>query len=157
MKRVETFGSEAAEKDKSQASQLDHTVKRARSYSKHFKKGLVICDKHRERANQIAEMTVIGDVEGKDVILVDDLVDTAGTLCKAAGILIEKGAKSVRALCAHPILSGKAYENIANSKLDELIVSDTIPLKQKSPKIKVLSSNCSLFNSQQLLQLTVQP
>lgn len=115
-------------------------VKRARSFSKHFKKGLVICDKQREKANKVSEMTVIGEVEGKDVILVDDLVDTAGTLCKAADIIIEKGAKSVRALCAHPVLSGNAYENIKNSKLSELIVTDTIPLKQKTPKIKVLSS-----------------
>lgn len=115
-------------------------VKRARSFSKHFKKGLVICDKHREKANKVSEMTVIGEVDGKDVILVDDLVDTAGTLCKAADILIEKGAKSVRALCAHPVLSGNAYDNINNSKLAELIVTDTIPLKQNSPKIKVLSS-----------------
>ncbi|GAB5553028.1 MAG: ribose-phosphate pyrophosphokinase [Saprospiraceae bacterium] len=116
-------------------------VKRARSFSKHFKKGLVICDKHREKANKVSEMTVIGEVDGKDVILVDDLVDTAGTLCKAADILIEKGAKSVRALCAHPVLSGNAYDNINNSKLTELIVTDTIPLKQNSPKIKVLSSS----------------
>ncbi|MEM6377870.1 MAG: ribose-phosphate pyrophosphokinase [Bacteroidota bacterium] len=115
-------------------------VKRARSFSKHFKKGLVICDKQREKANKVAEMTVIGEVAGKDVILVDDLVDTAGTLCKAADIIIEKGAKSVRAVCAHPVLSGNAYENINNSKLSELIVTDTIPLKQKAPKIKVLSS-----------------
>lgn len=115
-------------------------VKRARSFSKHFKKGLVICDKHREKANKVSEMTVIGEVDGKDVILVDDLVDTAGTLCKAADILIEKGANSVRALCAHPVLSGNAYDNINNSKLTELIVTDTIPLKQNSPKIKVLSS-----------------
>ncbi|MFK8103563.1 MAG: ribose-phosphate pyrophosphokinase [Saprospiraceae bacterium] len=115
-------------------------VKRARSFSKHFKKGLVICDKQREKANKVSEMTVIGEVEGKDVILVDDLVDTAGTLCKAADIIIEKGAKSVRALCAHPVLSGNAYENIKKSKLTELIVTDTIPLKENTPKIKVLSS-----------------
>jgi len=115
-------------------------VKRARNYAKHFGKGLVICDKHRERANEVASMTVIGEVEGKDVILIDDLVDTAGTLSKAAEILLIKGAKSVRALCTHPVLSGKAYENIENSKLTELLVCDTIPLKQKSKKIKVLSS-----------------
>ncbi|HKK73882.1 MAG TPA: ribose-phosphate pyrophosphokinase [Saprospiraceae bacterium] len=115
-------------------------VKRARTYAKHFNKNLVICDKHRERANQVKEMTVIGDVEGKDVILIDDLVDTAGTLCKAADILLEKGANSVRAMCTHPVLSGKAYDNVNNSKLDELIVCDTIPLKQESPKIKVLST-----------------
>lgn len=114
-------------------------VKRARTYSNHFRRPLVICDKYRKRANEIAEMTVIGDVQGADVILVDDLVDTAGTLCRAATIILEKGAKSVRAMCTHPVLSGDAYEKIENSELDELIVCDTIPLKQQSPKIKVLS------------------
>ena len=114
-------------------------VKRARNYAKYFEKDLVICDKERRIANEVANITVIGEVKGKDVILVDDIVDTAGTLCKAADKLIEKGAKSVRALCTHPVLSGKAYENVKNSKLTELIVTDTIPLKQKSPKINVLS------------------
>jgi ribose-phosphate pyrophosphokinase len=84
-------------------------------------------------------MRLIGEVEGKDVVLVDDLVDTAGTICKAAVLLKEKGAKTVRAVCTHPVLSGKAYENIQNSVLEELVVTDTIPLKQKEPKIKVLS------------------
>ncbi|NBC09332.1 MAG: ribose-phosphate diphosphokinase [Bacteroidetes bacterium] len=115
-------------------------VKRARTYAKHFAKPLVICDKYRKRANEVAEMTVIGDVEGANVILVDDLVDTAGTLCRAAGILMERGAKSVRAMCTHPVLSGKAYERIEDSQLDELLVCDTIPLKQESEKIKVLSA-----------------
>lgn len=115
-------------------------VKRARVYAKYFKRDLVICDKYRERANEVAGMTVIGDVKGADVILVDDIVDTAGTLCKAADTLIEQGAKSVRAICTHPVLSGKAYENIAKSSLLELIVTDTIPLKQKSEKIKVLTT-----------------
>ena len=85
-------------------------------------------------------MTVIGDVAGAEVILVDDMVDTAGTLCKAADALMEKGAKSVRAICTHPVLSGKAYENIEASQLTELIVCDTIPLKKESKKIKVLST-----------------
>ncbi|MBK8557839.1 MAG: ribose-phosphate pyrophosphokinase [Lewinellaceae bacterium] len=115
-------------------------VKRARSYAKHFQTDLVICDKVRPRANVVESITVIGDVQGRDVILVDDLVDTAGTLCKAADALIEKGAKSVRAICTHPVLSGKAYENIEKSQLSELIVCDTIPLRQSSPKIKVLST-----------------
>lgn len=119
-------------------------VKRARIYAKHFGRELVICDKYRTKANEVASMTVIGDVNGADVILVDDLVDTAGTLCKAADALIEKGAKSVRAICTHPVLSGKAYENIEQSKLSELIVCDTIPMRQHSPKIKVLST-ASLF------------
>ncbi len=114
-------------------------VKRARSFAKHFNKNLVICDKEREVANEVKAISVIGDVEGKDVILVDDLIDTAGTLCKAAQALMDGGAKSVRALCAHPVLSGPAYERINNSVLTELLVTDTIPLKEKSDKIKVLS------------------
>ncbi|MCB0642570.1 MAG: ribose-phosphate pyrophosphokinase, partial [Phaeodactylibacter sp.] len=115
-------------------------VKRARIYAKYFDRPLVICDKYRKKANEVAEMTVIGDVQGGDVILVDDLVDTAGTLCRAADIILKKGAKSVRALCTHPVLSGKAYENIEKSQLTELLVCDTIPLKQQSKKIKVLST-----------------
>jgi ribose-phosphate pyrophosphokinase len=115
-------------------------VKRARSYAKHFNCELVICDKYRTKANEVSSMTVIGEVKGADVILVDDLVDTAGTLCKAADALMDKGAKSVKALCTHAVLSGKAYDNIENSQLTELIVCDTIPLKQASPKIKVLST-----------------
>ncbi|HMP28520.1 MAG TPA: ribose-phosphate pyrophosphokinase [Saprospiraceae bacterium] len=114
-------------------------VKRARSYAKYFEKDLVICDKERIKANEVKSITVIGDVYGKDVIMVDDLIDTAGTLCKAADALMEKGAKSVRALGTHPVLSGKAYENIANSSLTQVIVTDTIPLKQQLDKIKVLS------------------
>ncbi len=112
---------------------------RTRTFAKHFEAEMVVCDKHRKRANEIASMQVIGDVTGKDVVLVDDLADTAGTISKAANLLKEKGANSVRAICTHPILSGKAYENIENSVLEELIVSDTIPLRQKCDKIKVLS------------------
>ena len=115
-------------------------VKRARNYANYFQTDMVICDKYRRRANEIAGMTVIGEVDGRDVILVDDLVDTAGTLCKAADALIQKGARSVRAICTHPVLSGKAYENIEGSQLQELIVTDTLPLRRSSPKIKVLSS-----------------
>ncbi len=116
-------------------------VKRARNYAKHFNVNLVICDKEREIANQVKSINVIGDVEGKDVILVDDLVDTAGTLCKAAQALVDNGAKSVRALCTHPVLSGPAYERINESIITELIVTDTIPLKEGkvTDKIKVLS------------------
>lgn len=115
-------------------------VKRARIYAKHFSRNLVICDKYRKRANEVAEMAVIGDVQDADVILVDDLVDTAGTLCRAAKILIEKGARSVRAMCTHPVLSGDAYKKIEESLLDELLVCDTIPLRERSEKIKVLST-----------------
>ena len=115
-------------------------VKRARAYAKYFKTDLVICDKYRAKANEVSGMTVIGEVAGKEIILVDDLVDTAGTLCKAADALMEKGAKSVRAICTHPVLSGKAYENVEKSQLTELIVCDTIPMRQESSKIKVLST-----------------
>lgn len=114
-------------------------VKRARSYAKFFKTDLAICDKHRERANEIASMQVIGDVKGKDVVLVDDMIDTAGTLCSAAKVIMEHGATSVRAICTHPILSGPAYERLENSVLDELVVTDTIPQKQSCSKIRVLT------------------
>jgi ribose-phosphate pyrophosphokinase len=100
---------------------------------------MVICDKHRKRSNEIASMQLIGDVKGADVILVDDLIDTGGTLCKAAQLIMDKGAKSVRAVVTHPVLSGNAYENISNSILTELLVTDTIPQKQACDKIKVLS------------------
>ena len=116
------------------------SVKRARVYAQHFNADMVICDKYRKKANEIAEMTLIGNVEGKDVVMVDDMIDTGGTLCNAANLLIEKGAKSVRALCTHPVLSGKAYENIEKSALSELIVTNTIPIDENaSSKIKVLS------------------
>ncbi|MCR9170906.1 MAG: ribose-phosphate pyrophosphokinase [bacterium] len=114
-------------------------AKRANSYAKRLDVGLAICHKHRKKANEIAEMTVIGDVEGKDVVLVDDMIDTAGTLTTAADLFMEKGAKSVRAFCTHAVLSGPAYERIEKSRITELIVTDTIPLKQQSDKIRVLS------------------
>jgi ribose-phosphate pyrophosphokinase len=112
---------------------------RARNFAKFLNVDMILCDKHRKRANEIASMQVIGDVEGMDVVLVDDLIDTGGTLCKAGEIILEKGARSVRAICTHAIMSGKAHENIANSVLEELIVTDTIPLKQQNEKIRVLS------------------
>jgi ribose-phosphate pyrophosphokinase len=115
------------------------SVKRARIYAQHFNAEMVICDKYRKRANEIAEMILIGNVEGKNMVLVDDMIDTGGTLCNAANLLMEKGAKSVRAICTHAVLSGKAFENIENSKLSELIVTNTLPLKTQSKKIKVLS------------------
>jgi ribose-phosphate pyrophosphokinase len=113
--------------------------KRANAYSKHLNAELVICYKQRVKHNEVENMTAIGEIEGRNIILVDDLVDTGGTLCKAAEMMMDRGAKSVRAVCTHPVLSGKAYDNINNSKLTELIVTDTIPLKQHSDKIKVLS------------------
>ena len=114
-------------------------IKRARNFAKFFGAELAVCDKYRKEANKIESMRLIGEVSGKDVILVDDLVDTAGTICKAAGLLKENGAKSVRAVCTHAVLSGKAYENIESSMLEELVVTDTIPLTKDSKKIKVLT------------------
>ena len=114
-------------------------AKRANSYSKRLNCGLALCHKHRKKANEIAEMTVIGDVSGKDVLIIDDMCDTAGTLTKAADLLIDKGALSVRAFCTHAVLSGPAYERINSSKLTELIVTDTIPLQGESEKIRVIS------------------
>ena len=114
--------------------------KRAYAYSKFLKSDVVICYKQRKKANIISHMELIGNVEGKNVVLVDDMVDTAGTLTRAADLMMERGAKSVRAICTHPLLSGKAYERIEKSKLKELIISDSIPVKNKSNKIKVLST-----------------
>lgn len=113
--------------------------KRAYAYSKFLESDVVICYKQRKKANVIEYMELIGDVTGKNVVLVDDMVDTAGTLVKAAEVMLEKGAVSVRAITTHAILSGNAYEKIENSKLTELIVTDSIPLRQQSSKIKVLS------------------
>jgi len=113
---------------------------RARSFAKFFNAEVVICDKRRKRANEIESMTLIGDVTDQDIVLIDDICDTAGTLAKAAGLIMERGARSVRAVCTHPVLSGKAYETIENSVLAELIVTDTIPLARESKKIKVLST-----------------
>ncbi len=113
--------------------------KRAYAYSKFLKCDVVICYKQRKQANVIETMELIGDVDGKNVVLVDDMVDTAGTLVKAAQLMKDRGAVSVRAVATHPILSGNAHERIENSALEELIVTDSIPLKQPSSKIKVLS------------------
>ncbi|MBC7653096.1 MAG: ribose-phosphate pyrophosphokinase [Oligoflexus sp.] len=113
---------------------------RARTFAKYFNAEVVICDKRRKRANEIESMSIIGDVTGQDIVLIDDIIDTAGTLSKAASLIMENGAKSVRAVCTHAVLSGKAYETIENSVLSELIVTDTIPLRQESSKIRVLST-----------------
>ena len=112
---------------------------RARVYAKFFNAEIAICDKQRKRANEVASMQVIGDVKGRNVVLVDDMIDTAGTLCKAAELIKEKGANSVRAVCAHGILSGKAHEMIAESVLEEVVISDSIPQKKENHKIKILS------------------
>ena len=118
-------------------------AKRANAYARSLGCPLIVCHKSRERANVVGSMTAIGDVEGRNVVIVDDMVDTAGTLCKAANMLKEKGALSVRAVATHPVLSGAAYENISKSELCELVVTDTIPLRAKEgqdiSKIKVIS------------------
>ena len=115
------------------------SANRIREIASYFEVDMVICDKHRRRANEIASMVVIGDVTNRNIVLIDDICDTGGTLCKSAGLLMEKGARSVRAFCTHPVLSNNAYENIQNSVLEELVVCDTIPIQKKIDKIKVLS------------------
>lgn len=114
-------------------------AKRARAYAEFLKSDMILIDKHRERANQVSSMQVIGDVANKNVVIVDDIVDTAGTLTKAANHLIDRGAKSVRAVITHAVLSGPAFERIQDSSLTELIVTNTIPLRQSSEKVRVLS------------------
>ena len=113
--------------------------KRANTYASFLNSEVVICYKHREKANVISKMMVIGDVKGKDVVLVDDMVDTAGTLTKAADLMIEQGANSVRAICTHGIFSGNAYEKVDKSSLLEIVVTNTIPKKHLSNKVKEIS------------------
>ena len=114
-------------------------VVRTRTFAKRFGAEIVVCDKMRLRANEIASMQVIGDVAGHHVVLVDDIVDTAGTICKAAELLMERGARSVRAVITHAVLSGPAHGRIRESVLEELIVTDTIPLREENDKIRVVS------------------
>ncbi|MCF0177770.1 MAG: ribose-phosphate pyrophosphokinase [Bacteroidales bacterium] len=118
-------------------------AKRANAYSRILGVPMIICHKSREKANVVGSMTAIGDVEGRNVVIVDDMVDTAGTLTKCADMLMKKGAASVRAVCTHPVLSGNAYERVHNSAIEEFIVTDTIPLRCENPelltKFKVLS------------------
>ena len=113
--------------------------KRAYAYSRFLESNVVVCYKQRKKANVIDHMELIGEVKGKNVVIVDDMVDTAGTLTKAADLMMERGAKSVRAICTHALLSGNAYEKIENSKLEELIVTDSIPQKKESIKVNVLT------------------
>lgn len=113
--------------------------KRANTYAKYLNAGLAICHKSREKANVVGDMTAIGDVEGKNVIIVDDMIDTAGTITKAANMLKEKGAISVRAIATHAVLSGPAYERIEESALEEVVFTDSIPLRKEGSKIKELT------------------
>lgn len=115
-------------------------TRRAASYAKMLNTGFVICYKQRAKPNVVEDMSLIGDVEGKDIILIDDIIDTAGSITKAGSLIMENGARSVRAFCTHPVFSGKAYERIEASPFTEVVVTDTIPLKQHSDKIKVLST-----------------
>ncbi len=115
-------------------------TKRAASYAKVLETDFIICYKQRAKPNAVESMAVIGEVEGKDIILVDDIIDTAGSITKAANLMMDKGAHSVRAVATHPIFSGDAYERIENSPFEEVFVTDTIPIKHKSDKIKVLST-----------------
>ena len=114
--------------------------KRASSYAKHLDLPLVLCHKTRARANVVSNMSIIGDVKGKDVLILDDMADTAGTLCKAANLMKENGALSVRAMVSHGVLSGNAVENLMNSELTEIIITDSIPFDTaRCPKVHVLS------------------
>ena len=113
--------------------------KRANAYSKLLNCGVVICYKERAKANAIGKMQVLGDVKGKDVVIIDDMVDTAGTLTKAANLMKEQGATSVRAYCTHGVLTGKAYSNIDKSLITELVVTDTIPKKHSSLKVREIT------------------
>lgn len=131
-----------------QTSDLERTViatpdvggaKRANSYAKFLGVPMVICHKSRAKANEVAEMTIIGDVTGKDVILVDDIVDTAGTICKAADLMMQNGARSVRAVASHAVLSDPATERINASALKEMIFTDSIPLRKHSDKLHIVS------------------
>ncbi len=115
-------------------------VARARYFAKSLGLDMVIVDKRRERANESEVMNIIGDVNGKDVIIIDDMIDTAGTMVKAAQALKDRGATSVMACCTHPVLSGPAYERIEKGALDELVITNTIPVKRELDKIKVLST-----------------
>ena len=114
--------------------------KRAQTYSKHLEVPLVLCHKTREKANMVSNMSIIGDVKGKNVIMIDDMADTANTLCTAADLMMENGAISVRAMVTHPVLSGNAVENVKKSKMTELIFTDSIPFDtSKCSKIRVIS------------------
>jgi ribose-phosphate pyrophosphokinase len=115
-------------------------TRRAAAYAKILNTGFVICYKQRSKPNEIGTMQLIGDVEGKDVILIDDIIDTAGTITKAGKLIKENGARSVRAFCTHPVFSGAAYEKIGNSVFEEVVVTDTLPLAQDCDKIHVLST-----------------
>ena len=113
--------------------------KRANVYAKHLNCEMVICYKQRKKANVIEKIKIIGDINNKDVVIVDDMIDTAGTMAKASDLMKKNGANSIRAICTHPILSGNAYNNLEKSCIEELVVTDSLPIRKKNKKIKVLS------------------
>ncbi|MEA3480116.1 MAG: ribose-phosphate pyrophosphokinase [Bacteroidota bacterium] len=115
-------------------------TRRAATYAKVMHTDFVICYKQRSKPNQIAKMALVGDVVDRDVVLVDDIIDTAGSITRAAQLIMDNGAKSIRAFCTHPVFSGQAYERIEKSPFKEIVVADTLPLQQKSDKITVLST-----------------
>lgn len=115
-------------------------TRRVATYAKFLGTDFVICYKQRGKANEVEKMALVGDVAGRDVVLIDDIVDTAGTLCKAAEIIMANGANSVRAMCTHPLFSRNAMENIEKSPLTEIVATDTIPLKRQSEKVKILTT-----------------
>ena len=114
-------------------------TKRANAYSRFLQSEMAICYKNRKKPNEVEDITVIGNVRDKNVVIVDDMIDTAGTVCLAAEIMLNNGAKSIRVVASHPVLSGKAHERIINSGITEVVVTDTIPLQQQNPKVKVIS------------------
>lgn len=116
-------------------------TRRAASYAKIMGTGFVICYKQRAKPNEVAKMELVGEVMGRDVVMVDDIIDTAGSMTKAAKLMVDNGASSVRAFCTHPVFSGEAYERIENSPFVEVVVTDTIPLEKQSSKITVLSTS----------------
>lgn len=126
-------------------------VDRARSYAQHFGVELVACHKQRTALSEVATVQVMGAIRGADIALIDDILDTGNTLCKAAEQLKDQGARSIQAFCTHPVLSGNAYQNLTASAIEEVVVTDTIPLKQTSSKIKVLSMAAPLAKAIQQL------
>ena len=114
-------------------------TKRANAYSRFLQSEMAICYKNRKKPNEVEDITVIGNVRDKNVVIVDDMIDTAGTVCLAAEIMLNNGAKSIRVVASHPVLSGKAHERIINSGITEVVVTDTIPLQKQNPKVKVIS------------------
>jgi ribose-phosphate pyrophosphokinase len=115
-------------------------TRRAATYAKIMNTDFVICYKQRARPNEVAKMALVGEVKDRDIVLVDDIIDTAGSMTKAAQLMVDNGAKSVRAFCTHPVFSGEAFNRIEKSPFTEIVVADTIPLKRESEKITVLST-----------------